>query len=132
MPLPERDIREHGALVGSDPSNRLVLFYIPVLDGAGWDFHELVWFRLGSGAWQSVVIITAEQFQRGSNLRRWVSKLHSFNSDSGSAVVQVGEVDSPDPRNHGVLYTWRSLHLPTLELRTLQHCSDPFDSYAGG
>jgi hypothetical protein len=131
MPLPERRIQERDAVAGSDSSNRLVLFYVSVMDGAGHDFHELVWFKLIAREWQAVVTISSELFQSGSGLTRWISDLHSFNSNDGTAIIQVAEVDSPDPNFHKAVYTWRSLHLPTLELRTIQQCSDPFEPYAG-
>ena len=132
MLLPERDIHEHGEVAGSDYSNRLILFYVKSLGGPGHNFHELVWFRLIARELHPVITISSAQFQSASSLRRWVCELYSFNSDEGTAIIRVGEVDSPDPNYHNAIYTWRLLHLRTLEMRTLQQCSDPFDSYTGG
>ena len=131
-PPSEPEIVEHGSILGADPNHRLVLLFVSVLEGAGWDFYQLVWQQKRGTEWQAHQTISAAQFQEGSPFRRWVSKLCSFDPASSTAIVRVGEVDSLDPHYHRAIYTWRSLRLPTLELRILQRCSDPFEPYARG
>ena len=131
-PSPEREIVEHGSILGANPNHRLVLLFISASGGAGWNFHQLVWQQKHGFEWQAYQTISAAQFQQGSAFRRWVSELQSFDPASSAAIVRVGEVDSFDPHYYRAVYTWRLLHLPTLALEVLQRCSDPFEPYARG
>jgi hypothetical protein len=127
---PDSEIVERKVTYGSDPNHRLVLRYVSVLNGAGWDFYELDWQQKIGSEWLKHHSISAEGFQLGSSLRRWVCEISSFDPTDASAILQIGSVDS-DQRNHKAVYAWGLLHLYTLDLQLLQVCADPFEPYLG-
>jgi hypothetical protein len=128
---PESETVERTVTHGSDPNHRLILRFVSVLNGAGWDFYELDWQQKIGSEWRRHHSISAEEFQVGSSLRRWVCEISSFNPTNASAIVQIGSMDSDDPRYHEARYAWGLLHLYTLDLQILQVCADPFEPYLG-
>ena len=130
-PVPTCIIRELANVSGSDADNRLSLRYIEVADRRGSEFLELVWLRNTNGCWERVALITAARFQQGSNCRRFVIELHSFDSDQATAILKVGEADTPgESRGYNIQYSWRAFSLSgTDHLAVLQHCSHPFEHY---
>lgn len=101
---PESEIIDRKVVYGgSHPNHRLILRFVSVLNRAGWDFYELDWQRKTGSQWHSHRSISAEEFQAGSSLSRWVSELASFDPSNASAIVQVASVDSGDPNYHSVL-----------------------------
>jgi len=116
---------------GSAPNHRLTLRYVPVSGRTDWDFFSLDWQQKIGSEWYNYYSISAEYFQFGSSLSRWISDLFSFNPTTSSAIVQIASADSPDLHRYKVVYTWARLHLFSLELQTLQICFDPLEPYLG-
>ncbi len=102
-----------------------------VTEGKGGNFHSLIWAVSDGSGWSDRLVITRDDFQPPSKHRRWVSSLHSFDPDSGLAVIQVAEGDVPvgAPRVH-YTYSWREWDLQhNREVRLLAVCKSPFDKY---
>ena len=132
--IPRVTIREHGN-VRSGPDNQLSLRYIEASDRVGYDFFELAWLRLNGDVWERCASLSAAHFQVGASLPRWVSQLHSFDASKRTAIIMVGEIDSPDPHHHKAVYSWRSckwLDGGFVELELLRVCSDPFEPFTNG
>lgn len=93
------------------------------------DFHSLLWESKSDSKWEPRATITRSDFQTGSDLRRWISEVHSFSSDTGRAIIKVGEEGLPDPsgRIH-VAYSWREWDLlANKEVRMIEVCESPSD-----
>lgn len=114
---------------GSNPANRLVLAFQADESGRGSCFHDLRWFVEQASGWTLHRSISNKAFQAGSSLRRWISELHSFDSDKGVAIIKVGQADAAGSE-YKVNYFWMSLNLNDMELELLRRCSDPFEGYA--
>jgi hypothetical protein len=98
-------------------------------EGDAFDFHELLWQRWDGGAWVEVLNIPRQLFQGDHPLRRWVSRVHSIDPESGRAIISVGKGDVPEGNKcihyH---YTWREWDLRgNKEIAVLKLCKDPFD-----
>jgi hypothetical protein len=100
-----------------------------VPQGDGHDFAALVWRTREGTSWKDTAVITREQFQAGSNRRRWISALHSFDPATGHAIIKVAEGDTPiGARKTHFVYSWREWSIPeNRELRYLHTCERPFD-----
>ena len=99
------DISKYGGVDHPDGKQRLLLFYEQVSDRQLFDFHSLVWERKTGSDWAHHRTITRENFDAGSPLRRWISKVHGFGELPGHAIIQVGQ--APAPPGGAVEYSWR-------------------------
>lgn len=93
--------------------------------------HSLVWQRLESGRWTDHVTITQDDFQRGNPQRRWVSSIHSFDPDSGTATLQIAEGNAPaNSARVSYAYSWREWDIRNnREIKLLRMCKDPFEPF---
>jgi hypothetical protein len=113
-----------------DRSDKLTLLS-EVIEG-GRDFHSLRWERNNNDGWMRVADISRDQFQNGCDRRRWISDLHSFESDKAHATIQVGE-ENEEKLIDGmlstqVIYSWRIWDLVgNVEVRLIKLCDGPFD-----
>jgi len=109
--------------------HRLTMHFAP--EGKGANFHSLTWARSEGSSWSDRVVITRDTFQPPSRHRRWVANLHSFDPETGRAIIQVAEGDAPvgAPDVH-YIYSWREWDLEwNREVRLLALCKSPFDPY---
>ena len=115
----------HGEVLSSSGAHRLRLLFIA--SGPGFDFHSIRFEADHDGEWQPEVSLTQKQFQGEHKFRRWVSKLHTVQDDSGIALVQVGEDSSPiGALSSWVSYSWRAWDLrKNVEVRRLKDCKRP-------
>lgn len=99
--------------------------------GTGYDFDSLVWESKDGDAWREQAVITHQQFETGTDRRRWVSELHSFDPSTGNAIIKVGEGDAPkDSIRVRSVYSWREWSVRTNgEVRFIRICKDPFEKY---
>jgi hypothetical protein len=114
--------------------HRLTMKYAPsgpVTGGGGFDFESLIWENEDGDFWRERKVITQQQFEMGTDKRRWVNQLHSFNPKTGNAIIKVAEGDAP--KNSGTVnyvYSWREWNLLTnAEVRLIRVCSNPFEEY---
>jgi hypothetical protein len=114
---------------GNDLDRWLSLRLAWTPDGHGADFHDLVWQEREGENWKIELIISNVQFRSSSLLKRWVSDLHSFNPLEATAIVKVGEANTP-ALSTTFNYSWRSLHLRTMGLQLLQQCKFSAEPYA--
>jgi hypothetical protein len=109
--------------------HRLMMRYVAV--DRGYDFDALVWRTQDASEWKQRLIITRDDFERGTDRRRWVSEIHSFDPDTGNAIIKVAEGDVP--KNSGTvhyIYSWREWSLLTnAEVRLIRVCADPFERF---
>ena len=99
--------------------------------GTGYDFDSLVWESKDGGVWREQVVITQQQFEAGTDRRRCVSDLHSFDPKTGNAIIKVMEDDAPkNSIRVRSVYSWREWSLRTNgEVRFFRICTDPFEKY---
>jgi hypothetical protein len=110
--------------------DRLVLVYEKVGED-GFNFYSLNWDKRAGDRWDCYKSITEEAFWAGRPCRRWVSKLHGFGRDPGTAVIQVAEFARPN--GGSVTYSWRLWDLErNEELKMLHECRGPFEPWPGG
>jgi hypothetical protein len=113
-------------VLSSSRAHRFRLLYIA--SGLGLDFHSLQYEVNHDGEWQPAETLTQKQFQSEHKFRRWVSKLHSVQDDSGIALIQVGESSCQIGQlaPSVVSYSWRAWDLHrNVELRRLKECKYP-------
>ena len=93
--------------------------------------HSLVWQRLESGRWADHVTITQNDFQRDNPQRRWVSSIHSFDPDSGTATLKIAEGNAPENSARvSYAYSWREWDIRNnREIKLLRICKDPFEPF---
>jgi hypothetical protein len=121
-------LRDFGTVRHRDGRERLVLLYEQL--GDGFNFHSLIWEVRSEGRWVAHRTITEPDFLAGRSSRRWVSKVHGFGREPGTAVIQVGELPRPD--GGSVTYSWRLWHLErNEELKLLHICVEPFEPWLG-
>ena len=108
---------------------RLQLIYPGDEIGFGYDFHSLSFDRLESQEWKPIATITQKSFQGNHPRSRWVVNLHSFSPAAGTAIILVGESDSPQGAFFiRDIYSWRRWSLlKNCELATLKICKSPFE-----
>jgi NADPH-dependent curcumin reductase CurA len=105
--------------------NRLTLQY------AEGNFHSLVWHSKTGDVWTGRVVITAQDFQRGCDRRRWIAGIHSIDLVSGRAVIKVAEGNVAFAEGDVTyIYSWREWDLShNREVRRLRACDAPFEKY---
>ena len=123
-------MKTFGEVSDEDGKQHLQLLYIEQ-EGGGWNFHSLVWQRRDGDTWQERVVITRDAFESGTDRRRWVSQIQSFDSDTGRAIVRVAEGDQPKgARKVHYAYSWREWDIAAnRELRFIKVCTGPFEPF---
>jgi hypothetical protein len=118
-----------GEVLDASGNDRLRLYSI-AMDDCGFWAHSMQWQRLLAGEWRTKLSLTQKQFQGEHLHRRWVSQLHSFEPDTGIAVVLVAEGNRPmmPPSSTTFLYSWRAWDLvKNVEVERLKNCDGPFE-----
>jgi hypothetical protein len=102
-----------------------------VPQGEGHNFDALVWRTREGDSWSERHVITRQDFEAGSDRRRWISGLHSFDPLSGHAIIRVAEGDAPRDAPHvHYVYSWREWSV--VENRQLGYictCETPFEDF---
>jgi hypothetical protein len=95
------------------------------------DFHSLAWEVKDGGTWAAKAVISSADFQKGARGRRWVCKLHSFDSRTGRANVQVGEEAPTDAaQSTHLTYSWREWDVANnREVRLIRVCENPYEPF---
>jgi len=72
-------------------------------------------------------VITRQDFQRGSDRRRWIAGIHSFDPVSGHAIIKVAEGNVAFGESDVTyMYSWREWDLlRNQEVRRLRACDAP-------
>jgi hypothetical protein len=93
-----------------------------------------LWERRASIRWSAHITITQEDFYLPNKRQRWVSKLHSLDSERGEAILQIAEGDAPwNAPRITIAYSWRRWDLVhNREISQLQMCKNPFEVFRGG
>ena len=109
--------------------HRLMLRYEAA--NGGYNFDALVWRTQDAGDWKQRLIITQDDFERGTDRRRWVSEIHSFDPATGNAIIKIAEGDVPNTDNEvHFIYSWREWSLlSNIEVRMIRVCADPFEKF---
>ena len=100
-----------------------------------YDFDSLLWrTNAGGDIWGNCVVLKKEDFQGNHPRRRWVSGIHSIDSTTGNAIIQVAEESPPAAIGGGFAYTvdysWREWNLRTNgEVRFLRKCGSPYEKF---
>jgi hypothetical protein len=77
-------------------------------DSDGFDFDSIIWEKRSGVRWVEHLRITEAQFQAGTDRRRWLADLDSFDAQSGSVIARIAEGDAPE--GSGTIhykYSWR-------------------------
>ena len=126
-------VKQVQVLVDDSNEKRLVLEYIavdcPQLKDGGFalDFHALHLQSLHDSFWQSDLTITCDDFRSGSENRRWISQLHSFDPANQIAILQIGTEETAAGIG-GVKYCWYEWNLGrNCPVRPIKVCENPFD-----
>lgn len=132
------NIKTFDELISAGGADRLLLRIVMDPDDAdsefhGFDFHSLAWEVRQGDLWFERVVITAADFQQGNDLRRWISEVHQWNSDSGVAILMIGEEQLPDAQEvTWVQYSWREWDLRTnREVGVVRVCRSPSENPDG-
>ena len=127
------DIKQMQTLVDDSLEHRLVLEYvaveIPTLEngGFGLDFYALRLQTSRNGAWNDELTISQNDFLAESTNRRWIAKIHSFDSKNRVAIIQTGTEASPSGIG-AVQYCWCEWDLGrNCLVRNIKICENPFD-----
>jgi hypothetical protein len=122
-------MRIFGEITDNDGKHRLQLLYIE--HGKGWDFHSLVWETRDGQAWRERAVIPRNAFESGLDRQRWISQLHSFDPDTGRAVIMVAEGDQPKQSlDIHYVYSWREWDIAAnSEVRIFRMCATPFEPF---
>jgi hypothetical protein len=137
--LHETNITPFCEVMDAAGTNRLVLLLVerplpnPRPERKAYDFHSLVWEAQHGESWSETLVITRLDFEKGAERRRWVNKLHNFDSVKGRAVVRVGE-EQPREADGSmqVEYSWREWDLVNnRQLQVLRVCNSPFEEVDG-
>lgn len=99
--------------------------------GYGIDWTALVWMVKQGGEWTEKRRITQDDFQSGSNRRRWIVEVDRFDPDAGTAIVKIAEGDAPfDAERVRYNYSWREWNLLTNgEIRVIRVCKDTLEKF---
>ena|SRR6187399_3277626 len=125
----EKELRIMGSVRNRDGRQRLILRYEQMRQG--YNFHSLIWEVCSAGEWNAYRLITDREFVADRPCRRWISKIHGFGAEAGTAVIQVGELAKP--LGGVVTYSWRLWDLERNEEKKLLHvCESPFEPWPGG
>jgi hypothetical protein len=95
--------------------------------------HSIAWQRFEDGSWVDHLTITHRKFQGDHPHRRWISELHSFEPESGTAILKIAEGNAPEGSRTGVMYiySWRKWDLTNnREIEVIGVCEDPFATLA--
>jgi hypothetical protein len=95
--------------------NRLVLLQVP-LEGwppdSAFDFHSIRWEVKTGVGWETKIELGYPELEKVLGDQASVSRLHSFNSESGRAVIQFSTKGPTDSYgSEWCLYTWREWDL---------------------
>jgi hypothetical protein len=133
---PNQKVKEFETITDEAGNNQLVLQFVqrdfPMKgEGRAYDFHSLDWEIKDGAKWVRKVAISRDDFQKGCQRRRWVSKLQSFEPTTGRAILRIGEDGLLDAAGDThVTYTWREWDvLKNQEVRVIRVCQDPFESF---
>src|SRR5580765_660014 len=74
-------------------------------------FRALVWSSEHQRNWQCRAIITHADFQHGSKRERWITELHTFEPETGRAILKVGEHVPLGCGRSWAVYSWREWDL---------------------
>ena len=118
-------------------SERHVASYDDVIHGRhSCLFESLVWQTNAGGRWVNRVVIPQTAFQKGfqdgSPQGRWVTEIHSFNPEKGTAIIKVGEIEilTDSPRRIRSNFSWREWSLLTNgEVRLVRSCTNRNEKY---
>lgn len=115
---------------------------------SGLNFHSLVWERRSGGTWRRHRSVSPHRVNAKSYL--WVSDVHSFDPDKGSAIIKVAretgyanlsaalragiekQLAGRAVEHHAVEYCWVEWDLrQNRDVRLLQTCTLPTEPYGG-
>jgi hypothetical protein len=115
----------------SDLSGRHQLSTRWVAEGEGHNFDALVWRTREGDSWVERCVIRRQDFEVGSDRRRWISGLGSFDPLSGHAIIRVAEGDAPRGSRHvHYIYSWREWSVvENRQVRYICTCETPFDDF---
>ncbi len=136
---PNQKVEVFGKVTDETGDHQLVLRFVEVElpnrnEGKAYDFYSLAWEVKDGAKWTGKVVISRADFQKGSQRRRCVSKLQSFDPSIGRAILQIGE-EGPrdDAGTMHVTYSWREWDVANnQEVRMIRVCDDPFESFENG
>ena len=131
------EIKQTQVIVDEASEYRLVLecvvVDIPDLEngGFGLDFYAVHLQSSAREGWQNDLTISQDDFLAGSDCRRWIAQLHSFDPRNQTAIIQTGTDGSPT--GIGVVkYCWCEWDLVrNCLIRHIKTCDNPFDSLDG-
>lgn len=111
--------------------DRLTLRWAPSEIAGGFDFDAVIWETKEGEMWKQRATMTQEEFELGTDRARWVDELHSFDPESGDAIIKVVEGDAPKGSdNVSYVYSWREWNILTNgQVRMIRVCEDPFEKY---
>ena len=114
-----------GIVTDKSGKHRLILNY------SKYDFHSLVWQKQIFLFWINHRTITRSDFQEGTNYRRWINDIHSFDPKTGLAILKVAESDTTNyAMACHIEYSWRLWDLNNnKQISILKICESPFDPF---
>ena len=97
----------------------------------GYDFHSLVWRTRRQTGWVKRAEITKDDFQQGTDHRRWIDDTHCVDAKTGYAILKVVEGDVPISASKvHYVRTWREWDMQhNREVRTIRTCKEPNEPY---
>jgi hypothetical protein len=111
----EPEIRTQKQMPDGTGRHRLLLKIVETSrspDSVSFDFHSLVWESKDGDTWSEKSVITRADFEMGTERRRRITDLHSFDAAKGIAVVKVFEEEAREadgPMQYEV--SWREWDL---------------------
>ena len=125
-----RDCAAPEEIVSDDSGDhQLVTRWVP--SGDGFNFDSLLWRTRRGDTWEKTLVVTRQDFEAGTQRRRWVSGVHSFEPARGTAILRVAEGDAPRGSTHvHHIYSWREWDLRAKrENRFIRFCESPHESF---
>ncbi len=93
-------------------------------------FDSLVWQQKDGDEWVDHISITKDDFQRGSDNGRWVGDIHSFDPDTGVAILVVAEWKDKGSGASSVVRSWREWDVKSNKgIRLIRVRQDPFEPF---
>ncbi len=136
---PNQNVKVFGQITDETGNHQLVLRFVEVdrpaqSEGKAYNFYSLAWEAKDGAKWSEKVIISRADFQKGSQRRRWVAKVRSFDPGTGCAILQIGEEEPRDAAGAThVTYSWREWDVANnQEVRVIRVCQDPFEPFEKG
>jgi hypothetical protein len=115
----------------SDPSgnHQLITRWTP--SGDGFNFDSLLWRSRSGDTWEETLVVSREDFETGTDRRRWISGVHSFDPARGTAILRIAEGDAPRGAGHvHYTYSWREWDLrANCEHKFIRVCSSPHEDF---